>query len=100
MLFTPGLPKTVFFAAGRYVFDGLRSDVESGGIILAGLDHLHTGGTVGQHVADVAISALPAGGLFRAAVIDCAQFVGFMHLWHLVIVLLNLNAGAMLHGKQ
>jgi len=78
----------------------MRSAVESGGFILAGLDYLHSGWTGDQHAVDVATGATALGALSWVAVVNRPQFVGFMHLCHLAVVLLNLTAGTHFYGKQ
>ncbi len=53
-----------------------------------------------MHGADVAIGAIQAGAVSRAAAIDCAEPVGVMHLRHLVDILLDLNTGEAHYEKQ
>jgi hypothetical protein len=67
---------------------------------LACLDYLYSCWTGGKHGADVAIGATQVGAVSGAAAVDCAEPVGVMHLRHLVVILLDVNAGAVHHGKQ
>jgi len=81
-------------------FDGLRPYAEYRGIVLAGLDYLYSCWAGGKHGADVAIGATQAGPVSWATAVDCAKPVGLMHFRHLVVILLDVNTGAVHHGKQ
>jgi len=78
----------------------VRPNAEYSGLVLACLDYLYSCRTGGKHGADVAIGTTQAGALSGAAVVDCAEPLGVMHLCHLVVILLDVNAGAVHHGKQ
>jgi hypothetical protein len=64
------------------------------------LDYLHPCWLGDKYGADVAIGAIPAGRASGIAAVDCAELMGIMHFFHLVVILLDLNAGAAQYGKQ
>jgi len=100
MTFITRLRKTAFPVIFAFFSDGLRPDAEYSGFVLACLDYLHPCRTDGEHGTDVAIGATPAGAVSGAAAVDCAEPVGVMHFCYLVVILLDVNTGAVHHGKQ
>lgn len=78
----------------------MRPDAEYSGLVLACLDYLYSCRTGGKHGTDVAFGAIQTGTVSRTSVVDRTKPVGVMHLCHLVVILLNINAGAAHHGKQ
>jgi len=95
-----GMAKALFAGCFCGFFDGLRPDAEYSGFVLARLDYLHSCWAGRKHGADVAIGAIQAGTVSGSATFDCSKPVGLMHLHHLAVILFDLKAGAVHHGKQ